>query len=258
MNADSQCRPASKSWISKCPDAAPTFFQPSSKTSRTPCSTASRCSGESVSWHRSSRSLETARIWSVTATTSRPPNRTGTRRGGLAWGEVDSGMMTTLLRRSLTISLERIKQGLVFAISDPNVGSSRTHQTSPRRGNVPRLPDPISLVHHRVPILLDGEGIGGVIGGFASPDHSLLAFTEFGGDCLSDIAGPVPGGNPTQELRSQILRDGEGHLPVRHIAILPYRCRKSGAAGVSEWHRTFEGRASNQETSGGPASVKWR
>ena len=31
------------------------------------------------------------------------------------------------------------RQGRVFLISDPSVGSSRTHQTSPRRGVIPWL-----------------------------------------------------------------------------------------------------------------------
>lgn len=100
------------------------------------------------------------------------------------------------------ILLERIKQGLVFAISDPSAGSSRTHQTSPRRGNVLRLLDPISLLLHLVPILLDGEDIDLVVGNLAGLDHSLFAFAEFGRYCLSDIsgigAGPGPGGEIVQ------------------------------------------------------------
>src|SRR5215218_3412837 len=44
--------------------------------------------------------------------------------------------MTTTVRRSLLKTLpETITQGRVLGISDPKVGSRRTHQTSPRRGS---------------------------------------------------------------------------------------------------------------------------
>jgi hypothetical protein len=96
-------------------------------------------------------------------------------------------MTTTVLRRSLAILLETMIQGLVFAISDPNVGSSRTHQISPRRGNVPRLLNPIRLIRQCVPITFDGKDIGRGIRDLAGPDHSLFTFSQFGCDCFRYI-----------------------------------------------------------------------
>jgi len=61
--------------------------------------------------------------------------------GGLGLGEVERGITTTARRRSLTMFVERTRHGLVLAISEPNVGSSRTHQISPRLGIVPGLGD---------------------------------------------------------------------------------------------------------------------
>jgi hypothetical protein len=57
---------------------------PISRTSSSACPTLSRCSAESFPMRLSSRALDTARIWSMTATTLRSPHRTGTRSGGLA------------------------------------------------------------------------------------------------------------------------------------------------------------------------------
>ena len=161
-------------------------LQPSSRISRSPCSTASRCSRKTYPC------IDPAALWKrheFDRSPQRrlgPPSQTGMRRGGLAWGELVSGTTITVLRRSLMISLERIKQGFVLAISDPNVGSSRTNQTSPRRGNRPWLLDLIRLVRHCVQILLDAEDICCVVGNFAGPDHSFLALPEFNRNCLTD------------------------------------------------------------------------
>ena len=87
----------------------------------------------------SKRSLAIARIWSVTATTVRPAHCTGIKRGGLAAGDVDKGTTTTVRRRSFTTLVDKIRHGRVLAISEPNVGSCCTHQTSPRRGIGPRF-----------------------------------------------------------------------------------------------------------------------
>lgn len=172
---------------------------------------------ESVSIHRSSRSLDTARIWSVTATTSRPPHRTGTKRGGLNCGELESGTTTTVRRRWLSTSLESIKQGLVLAISDPSVESSRTHQISPRLANILPLLNPSVLAH---PLPLDGENIRVLVGNFAGLNHPFFAFTEFRHARIGDVPGSVTRGNAPQELCGYILRNGERNLPTCHITIL--------------------------------------
>jgi hypothetical protein len=52
--------------------------------------------------------------------------------GGAFWGELESGTTTTVRRNWLRILVVKTKHGRVFLISDPNVGSSCTHQTSPR------------------------------------------------------------------------------------------------------------------------------
>lgn len=106
-----------------------------SSTSRRACSTACKSSDDSSPRRRSSLCLVIARIWSVTATTSRSLHRTRTSNGAPGRGEVESGITTTVRRSLLKTSRERIRQGRVLAISEPSVESRRTHQISPRRAS---------------------------------------------------------------------------------------------------------------------------
>src|SRR4051812_14097027 len=103
--------------------------------SRTPCSSAFRSVPDNAPIRRWSLCFATARTWSVTATTSRPSHWTLISNGGPASGELDSGITTTVRRNRLKTLPERMTHGRVFAISEPNVGSSRTHHTSPRCGS---------------------------------------------------------------------------------------------------------------------------
>src|SRR5580704_16807953 len=80
------------------------------------------------------RAFATARIWSLTATAGRPSQVIGIRIGGLAFGELDSGTTITVLRFSFSAFTEITTQGRVLLISEPRVGSSATHQISPRSG----------------------------------------------------------------------------------------------------------------------------
>src|ERR1700722_7352859 len=101
---------------------------------------------------RRNRCLEAARNWSTTATADLPQLGTGMARGGAATGAVDSGTTKTVRRRSLTMFDPTTRQGRVFLISEPIVGSRRTPQTSPRSGVIPRLQH---LVREDVPIFFD-------------------------------------------------------------------------------------------------------
>ena len=62
--------------------------QPSSRIRRTPVATAARSVDETSAMRSRRRSFATARIWSVTATTSRSAQLTGTSRGGVGCAEV--------------------------------------------------------------------------------------------------------------------------------------------------------------------------
>src|SRR5262245_64776525 len=104
----------------------------------------------------------------MTATARRPAQSTGTSTGGLACGELESGTTTTVRRRSLRILLVSTTQGRVLRISEPNVGSSRTHQISPRRGIIPRLPD---IVGQQVKLLLKRCQIWILIGNLTGNDQ---------------------------------------------------------------------------------------
>src|ERR1019366_2166827 len=113
--------------------------QPSSRIRRTPIATAARSAGEMSAMRSWRRSLATARIWSVTATTSRPAQFTGTSRGGAGCGEVESGTTTIVRRRSLTMLVERIRHGRVLLISEPTMGSSRNPPDFTAPGHCPRV-----------------------------------------------------------------------------------------------------------------------
>src|ERR1035437_2973627 len=116
-------------------------------------------------------------------------------------------MTTTVLRRSLTTLVDKIRYGLVLAISDPLAGSRRTHHTSPRRGIGPRLRD---LVGQRVPFPLDSENVRIAIGDVAGANQLLLARSQLSGDRLADISSTVARSHALQKLPSQIVRKGEG------------------------------------------------
>src|SRR5260370_12991881 len=111
----------------------------SSSIARSPSSTAVSCCALTLSILRRNRSFVTARIWSTTATVSLPSQVNGTNSGGLPEGELDKGITTTLRRCWFTIFVVSTKQARVLRTSAPSVGSSLTHQTSPRRGKGPRL-----------------------------------------------------------------------------------------------------------------------
>src|SRR3989338_8983840 len=163
--------------------------------------------------------------------TARPAQSMGTRRGGLACREVESGMTTTVRRRWLTMLVVSTRQGRVFLSSEPTVGSRRTHQTSPsmgprwrprsgpRRGPGPRLRD---FTREGVEFIFNGPHLGIVVGDFAGPDKLAVPFGQLLGKGLRQVARALAGRNPPCEPGCQFLRQCERHLPRRHSAILPY------------------------------------
>jgi len=148
--------------------------------------------------------------------TTRPAQLTGTSRGGPGCGEVESGTTTTVRRRSLTMLVERIRHGRVLLISEPNVGSSRTHHTSPRRGIVPGLR---YIAGYGVEFPLDQENILILIWQVTRTSQLLILHLQFCHERLCHITGPVPRGNALEQLRRQGLWKGKGHLSGRHNAI---------------------------------------
>src|SRR3989338_7803831 len=151
--------------------------------------------------------------------------------GGAACREVESGMTTTVRRRWLTMLVVSTRQGRVFLISEPTVGSRRTHQTSPRmgprwrprsgprRGPGPRLRD---FPREGVEFIFNGPYLGIVVGDFAGPDKLAVPFGQLLGKGLRQVARTLAGRNPPGEPGCQLLRQCERHLPRRHSAILPY------------------------------------
>jgi hypothetical protein len=85
-------------------------------------------------------------------------------------------------------SAERITQGLVFAISDPSAGSSRTHQTAPRFGIRPRFGYNID---DGIPFALDRGNVEIGIGSLARSRPTLFLAPESGLDGLAHILGPL-------------------------------------------------------------------
>ncbi|MGH9395777.1 MAG: hypothetical protein ACRD18_02855 [Terriglobia bacterium] len=89
------------------------------------------------------------------------------------------------------------KQGRVFLISDPRVGSSRTHQTSPRFGSAgPWLGD---IPADRVKLFFNGFDLGIAVGNLARPGEFALPFCELGCKRFSQVAGPVARRNLTHK-----------------------------------------------------------
>ena len=193
-------------------------------------STAWRCAGETAPRRCRNRSLETARIWSGTATAGRPAHLDWNQEGGLGCGEVESGTTTTVLRCWLRTFVVSTRQGRVFLIFDPRTGSSWTHQTSPRLG--PCMGPPSGLRRGVGPRLGDLAGDGVEIlfqwhgpldpgwqcsGGLASPPY-LLSPASAG-------LGGAEARGFSEEQRRQVFRQCERHLSVCHRTILPYsRC----------------------------------
>src|SRR3990172_2955806 len=138
---------------------------------------------------------------------ARPPHSRGTRRGGAACREVESGTTTTVRRRSLTILVVSTRQGRVFLISEPTVGSRRTHQTSPRLGprpgSAPRLDD---FPGEGVEFIFNGPYLWIVVCDFAGPPKLALPLGQFLGKGLRQIAGPLASRNPPCKPDCQLLR----------------------------------------------------
>jgi len=143
----------------------------------------------------------------------------GTRRGGLASGDVKSGITTTVLLWRLTTSVLSTRQGRVFLISDPRLGSRRTHHTSPRFGAAPGLAD---LVGNGIEFLLYSSHLEIAIRNFTGADKPQISLLELLSDRLGQVAGAMPGRNALNKPVSQLTRQCEGHLSCRHIYLLPY------------------------------------
>ena len=112
----------------------PSSGYPSCMICLSPSSSAAISSFETTPIRLRSRSFEMALIWSLTATAGHPSQRIGMRIGGLAFGELDSGTTITVLRLSFKTFTVITTHGRVLLISGPSVGSSCTHQISPRSG----------------------------------------------------------------------------------------------------------------------------
>ena len=159
-----------------------------------------------------SRTLATARIWSLTATAGRPSQLIGIRIGGLAFGELDNGTTITVLRRSLSTFTETTTQGRVLRISEPRAGSSATHQTS---------------IADSVKFFFDLGDIEIRVGGLAGSDQLMIAGFQLRLQCLADETRAITRWNPAKELYGQLLRNAKRHFPYRHKAII----RELGRSG---------------------------
>ena len=171
----------------------------------------------SIRWRK--RSLVTARIWSITATTGRLWHVSGTKSGGLLDGELESGITTAVRRYWLAMFVVTTKQGRVLRISEPSAGSSLTHQISPRRGTCPGLG---GFVGDRIKLFFNGSHLGIIVRGFASIHQNAVVRGQFLGECVCNISGTLPSRNPPDQLKSDIVRKRERHLSRSHTPILPY------------------------------------
>jgi len=144
------------------------------------------------------RCLETARIWSTTATAGWPAQSKGTKRGGLARGEEESGTTTTVRRRWLTTLAPTTRQRRVLPICGP------VAQTSPRRGVMPGLLD---VGRESVEVLLDGDEVLILVGKIAGLSQMAVAFGELAGEGLGQIAGAVVRADGSERL---LATDGHG------------------------------------------------
>jgi len=173
----------------------------------------------SIRWRK--RSLVTARIWSITATSGRPWHVRGTKSGGLLDGELESGITTTVRRYWFAMLVVRTREGRVLRISDPSAGSSLTHQISPRRGTCPGLG---GFVGDCVELFFNGSHLRIIIRGFASIHQSSVVRGQFLCECVCNISGTLPRWNPADQLKSNVVGKREGHLSRSHTSILPYSC----------------------------------
>jgi hypothetical protein len=159
--------------------------------------------------------------------TARPAHSKGTSRGGAAWPDVESGTTTTVLRRWLTMLVLSTRQGRVFLISEPTVGSRLTHQTSPRagarwglvRGAVPGFRD---FPGEGVEFTFNGPHLRIGVGDFTGPGKLPLPLSQPLGQGLRQIAGPLTGRNLSREPGCQLFRQSKRHLSHCHTSRLPY------------------------------------
>ncbi len=96
-------------------------------------------------------------------------------------------MTTTVRRRALTVSFDTMTHGLVFRISDPRVGSSWTHQTSPRRGSATSRPRLDLGVRQRVEFVFDFAYLRIRIGRVARFDEATIPGGESFGKRFCDV-----------------------------------------------------------------------
>ena len=190
-----------------------------SRIARSPSSTALSWCALMLSILRRNRSFVTARIWSTTATAARPSQVSDTKSGGLPAGELERGITTTVRRCWFTIFVVSTRQGRVLRISAPSVGSSLTHQTSPRRGSSPRFG---GFFGDGVELFFNGSNLRIVVCDSARLHQMPVAGGEFFVERASQILGTFSCGNPAHKLLGQIFRQREGHLSGGHIPILPY------------------------------------
>ena len=195
-----------------------------SRIARNPSSTFLSCCALILSILRRNRSFVTARIWSTTATAVRPSQVSGTKSGGLPAGELERGITTTVRRCWFTIFVVSTRQGRVLRISPPSVGSSLTHQTSPRRGNGPRFG---GFLGDGVELFFNGANLRIVVCDSARLHQMPVARGEFFVERVSQILGTFSRGNPAHKLLGQIFRQCEGHLSSGHTPIVPYSYPRS-------------------------------
>ncbi len=97
-------------------------------------------------------------------------------------------MTTTVRRRALTVSFDTMTHGLVFWVSDPLVGSSRAHQTSPRRGSATSRPRLDAGVRERVEFAFDSSNVRIRIGRGARLEETTIPGSKFFGERFCDVA----------------------------------------------------------------------
>jgi hypothetical protein len=106
-------------------------------------------------------------------------------------------------RRSFTTFVDKIRHGRVLAISDPRVGSGRTHQTSVRRRIGPSL---TYAGGNGVELLFDGADVVAQVGHIARPRQpGLFRFQPLYGS-IGDVLGTVPNANRPQQLTGHLFR----------------------------------------------------
>jgi hypothetical protein len=114
------------------------------------------------------------------------------------------------------------RQGRVLRISAPSVGSSLTHQTSPRRGTGPRF---AGFVGDCVELFFNSSDLRIVVRYLATLQQKQVARGKLLAECVGQILGTFSGRNSAHKLQGQVFWQREGHLAGRHSAILPYKRR---------------------------------